>query len=318
MNLRLKAVSAKQGGVFSRRQALRAGYTPEQIQDRLRGGRWERVRHGQYVERTDLAHLPPWERRLLLHRRLVYAAVNAMRPGTAIVSHHSALVVHDVPVWDADLDEVQLTRSNSARTGSVAGVRHHHGKLTGDAVVEVDNLAVTAVARSLVETAARASFEAAVVSADAVRRTGLVLDAELRRVAALAEFWPGGPNVRAALGFASPLAESVAESRLRVLMHQQGLPEPELQAVFHDADGFIGRVDFYFPEHRTIVEFDGMSKYADGSSVVLIQEKAREDRLRALGLQVIRLTWEDLAHPARTAMLIRRAFARSSEARRAG
>ena len=92
----------------------------------------------------------------------------------------------------------------------------------------------------------------------------------------------------------------------------------EFQAVFHDADGFISQVDFYFPEHRTIVEFDGMSKYTDGSSVVLIQEKAREDRLRALGLQVVRLTWEDLAHPARTAMLIRRAFARSRETHQAG
>lgn len=318
MNLRLKAVAGKQGGVFSRRQALQAGYTPEQIQDRLRDGRWERVRHGQYVERADLNHLPPWERQLLLHRRLVYAAVNAMRPGTAVVSHHSALVVHDVPVWDVDLKEVQLTRSNSARSGSAAGVRHHHGQLFSDTVIEVDNLAVTSIARSLVETAARASFEAAVVSADAVLRNRLVPDAELRRVVGLAEFWPGGPTVRAALGFASPLAESVAESRVRVLFHQQGLPVPELQAVFHDSNGFIGRVDFYFPEHRTIVEFDGMSKYTDGSSVVLIQEKAREDRLRALGLQVVRLTWDDLAHPARTAMTIRRAFAQSQETHRAG
>jgi hypothetical protein len=318
MNPRLKAVADKQGSVFSRRQALWSGYTPDQIQDRLRDGRWERVRHGQYAERTDLKHLPPWERQLLLHRRLVYAAVNAMRPGTAVVSHHSALVVHNVPVWDVDLNEVQLTRSNSARSGSAAGVRHHHGKLTGDAVIEFDNLTVTSVARSLVETAATASFEAAVVSADAVLRNRLVPDAQLRSVVAQTEFWPGGPTVRSALGFASPLAESVGESRLRVLMHQQGLPVPELQVVFHDADGFIGRVDFYFPEHRTIVEFDGMSKYVDGSSVVLIQEKAREDRLRALGLQVLRLTWEDLANPARTAMLIRRAFARSRETRQAG
>lgn len=318
MNLKLKAVAGRQGGVFSRRQALQSGYTPDQIQDRLRDGRWERVRHGQYVERTDLNHLPPWERQLVVHRRLVYAAVNAMRPGTAIVSHHSALVVHDVPVWDVDLQEVQLTRSNSARSGSAAGVRHHHGQLPGDTVLEVDNLAVTSLARSLVETAARSSFEAAVVSADVVLRNGSVPDADLRRMVALTEFWPGGPTVRAALSFASPLAESVGESRLRVLIHQHGLPTPELQAVFHDADGFIGRVDFYFPEYRTIVEFDGMTKYADGSSVLLIQEKAREDRLRALGLQVIRLTWDDLAHPARTAMLIRRAFARYQETHRAG
>jgi hypothetical protein len=318
MNHRLTAVAGKQGGVFSRRQAVEAGYTPEQIQDRLRDGRWERVRHGQYVERTDLNHLPPWERQLQLHRRLVHAAVNAMRPGTAVVSHHSALVLHDVPVWNVDLDEVQLTRSRGTRTGSAARVRHHHGVLTGHDLAAVGNLTVTSVGRALVETAAAASFESAVVSADAVLRAGRLPDSELRRLLGLSEFWPGGPNVRSALGFASPFAESVGESRLRVLMHQQGLPTPMLQVVFTDADGFIARVDFYFPEYRTVVEFDGLSKYADGSSVVLIAEKVREDRLRAQNLQVVRTGWSDLEHPARTAMRIRQAFARYQQLHRAG
>ena len=70
------------------------------------------------------------------------------------------------------------------------------------------------------------------------------------------------------------------------------------------------------PAAQTI--FDGMVKYADGSSVVLVQEKAREDRLRAQNLQVVRITWADLAHPARTAMRIREAFARSHQTHLAG
>ena len=40
-------------------------------------------------------------------------------------------------------------------------------------------------------------------------------------------------------------------------------------------------------------EADGTTKYADRE--VLIAEKRREDRLRALGLQVVRWTWQDLA-----------------------
>lgn len=318
MNPRLKALADRQGGVFSRRQALVAGYTPEQMHERLRDRRWERVRHGQYVERTDLDHLPPWERALLRHRRLAHAAVNAMRPGTAVVSHHSALVLHDIPVWGVNLDEVQLTRSSTARTGSTAGVRHHRGVLTRADLDHVDNLPVTGVPRALAETAAGSSFEAAVVSADAVLRAGKLPEAELRRVLALTDFWPGGPTVRSAFGFANGSSESVGESRLRVLMHSEGLPAPVLQAVFNDADGFIGRVDFYFPEYRTIVEFDGLSKYADGSSLVLIREKDREDRLRALNLRVIRITWADLAHPHRTAMRIREAFAAAHRSHLAG
>jgi hypothetical protein len=318
VNPQLKAVAVQQGGVFSRRQAIGAGYTPEQIKERLGDGRWERVRHGQYAERADLTHLAPWERQICRHRRLVHAAMNSMRPGTAVVSHHSALIMHGVPVWGADLAEVQLTRSSGWRSGPAAGVRHHRGQLTAPDLDAVDGLVVTAVARALVETASEASFEAAVVSADAVLRSGRLTEDELRRVLELTEHWPGGPTIRAALAFADPLAESVGESRLRVLMHDQGLPTPVLQAAFDDAAGFVGRVDFSFPEQDTVVEFDGLMKYADGSREVLIHEKNREDRLRALGQQVVRTTWTDLAYPARTAMTIRSAFDRSRRTRFAG
>lgn len=314
----LETVARTQGGVFSRRQALDSGYTPEQIQERLQSGRWERVRHGQYAERTDILHLTPWDREIHRHRRLVHAAMNSMRPGTAVVSHHSALLLHGIPVWHADLAEVQLTRTSGWRSGPAAGVRHHRGRLTAADLDEADGLAVTSVARALAETSTAGSFEVAVVSADAVLRAGRVSDDDLRRVLELSEFWPGGPTLRAALAFADPLAESVGESRLRALMHSQGLPAPVLQAVFEDASGFIARVDFYFPEHETVVEFDGLAKYAAGSREILVREKVREDRLRALGLQVLRTTWDDLAHPERTATYIRQAFARSRRTLLAG
>jgi very-short-patch-repair endonuclease len=88
--------------------------------------------------------------------------------------------------------------------------------------------------------------------------------------------------------------------------------------VFTDSDGFIARVDFFFPDQNTVVEFDGLTKYADGSAETLVREKIREDRLRALGLEVVRITWADLAHPSRTAMRIREAFARSRRTDLAG
>lgn len=176
---------------------------------------------------------------------------------------------------------------------------------------------MTSVARALVETAGATSFESAVVSADAALRDPAVA-ADLPRLLEVTEFWPGGPTIRAVLAFADPLAESVGESRLRVLMRNEGLPSPVLQVVFEDADGFIARVDFYFPDHNTVVEFDGLLKYADGSRETLIREKVREDRLRALGLEVVRTTWIDLDHPARTALRIRQAFARSRRTDLAG
>ena len=50
----LATVAEGQGGVFSRAQALSCGYTPQGIRDRIRSGRWERVRYGQYAEAADL------------------------------------------------------------------------------------------------------------------------------------------------------------------------------------------------------------------------------------------------------------------------
>lgn len=74
----------------------------------------------------------------------------------------------------------------------------------------------------------------------------------------------------------------------------------------------MARVDFLFRAQRTIVEFDGLVKYggADGRQA-LIDEKRREDALRSLGYQLVRLTWRDLHDPAVVEGLIRQAFART-------
>jgi hypothetical protein len=97
------------------------------------------------------------------------------------------------------------------------------------------------------------------------------------------------------------LPESVGESRLRVLMYEHGLPRPRLQTEFYDRLGLIGRVDFDFDEYESVVEFDGALKYGGGSPEVLIREKRREDRLRALGRTVIRTDWSRLRPPAELA-----------------
>lgn len=236
--------------------------------------------------------------------------MNSMRADAVAVSHQSALALHGIPLWGPDLGEVQVTRLDRHRGGRIAGVRHHRGKLTAEDLTLVGRLPVTTVARALFEMSCTTSFEAAVVSADAVRR-GHPNPDPLDRLLRVTEFWPGSATARAALAFSDPLSESVGESRLRVLMYTHGLPIPTLQAEFTDAVGFVGRVDFYFPDQRTVVEFDGFQKYDHNTRERVIQEKLREDRLRALGLQVVRITWADLADPAQVVARIRAAFARA-------
>ena len=52
-----------------------------------------------------------------------------------------------------------------------------------------------------------------------------------------------------------------------------------------------------------------MLKYTDPSA--LRREKVREDRLRELGYEVVRLTWADLDDPSLVARRLEAAFARA-------
>ena len=87
-------------------------------------------------------------------------------------------------------------------------------------------------------------------------------------------------------------------------MHLAGLPKPTLQACFHDDDGLIGYTDFCWREFGVVGEFDGKVKYRKPEYLqgrdpaeVVIEEKIREDRLRALGLKVVRWTWATANSP---------------------
>ncbi|MFF0345621.1 type IV toxin-antitoxin system AbiEi family antitoxin domain-containing protein [Kribbella sp. NPDC004875] len=307
-------MAERQRGVFGRHQALASGYTPKQIRLRLTDGRWVRIRHGQYAERLDLSALEPWIRAREEHLRMVHAVVNSRRSSRIAISHQSALALHGLPLWDLDLRRVHVTPLDGTTSGTIAGVNHHAGDLADADLTTVEGLAVTTVARAVFETACTTSFEAAVVAFDAALRDHPIRADEVRRLFDVTQYWPGSATARAALNFSDARSESVGESRLRVLMADLGLPAPELQVVFRDGRGIVARVDFFFREFNTVVEFDGQLKYADAPSEVVMREKIREDRLRALALQVVRAYWTDFNNPERLLTDIHAAFSRSRHA----
>ena len=69
-------------------------------------------------------------------------------------------------------------------------------------------------------------------------------------------------------------------------------------------------VDFLLDDAPVVIEFDGRVKYGRGADEldpfgrrrsgqeVLWQEKRREDRLRELGYEVVRVVWSELDSPA--------------------
>jgi len=66
------------------------------------------------------------------------------------------------------------------------------------------------------------------------------------------------------------------------------------------------------------VEFDGLMKYAGANGrEALAAEKSREDRMRALGYEFVRLTWADLSRPAMVERQLRLAIDRRRPRHRA-
>ncbi|MFW0795242.1 hypothetical protein AAFP30_15620 [Gordonia sp. CPCC 205515] len=95
------------------------------------------------------------------------------------------------------------------------------------------------------------------------------------------------------------LAESVLESRSRIMILDAELPAPELQVEFFDRWGrLIARVDFYWRRHRVVGECNGLKKYKgdDGVGRVLY-EKDRSDKLIEHGEWPINWGWKDLDQP---------------------
>lgn len=221
----------------------------------------------------------------------------------AVVSHQSATLLHGLPSWGLDLGKVHLTKpSGRVRSDAIAEV--HRGRFEPGEITVVDGLRVVAPARAIAETTAASSYEIGVVLGDAALHQRLVTADALVTTSDRHKYWSGSPAARAAARFANGLSESVGESRLRVLMANHDLPTPVPQAEIRDHEGrFIGRVDFLLAG-RLIVEFDGAVKYGESTAAVLA-EKWREDRLRACGYRVVRVSWADLDHPLETAARIR-------------
>ena len=105
----------------------------------------------------------------------------------------------------------------------------------------------------------------------------------------------------AVIEFASGLSGSAGESISRVRMSQLGFVAPALQHGFVLRDGRNSFVDFWFEKQRKVGEFDGRKKYlrkdwAGGKSIEdrIIDEKNREDQIRAQCAGFFRWTWAEM------------------------
>lgn len=221
------------------------------------------------------------------HALAAVAAAHAHREH--VVGGRSGAVLHGLPTLHVPR-RPELTRRD-ATIGRRATSHVFAATISPEEVGDWFGVPVLDIARTLVDLA-RHDRRDAIMAADAALREHLVSAAAIEAALNRAVGWPGIRQARDVLALASPLAESPLESLARLALHDDGLPEPELQAVIADpGSGRTYRVDMLLRRQRLILELDGLDKYDQAE---LRREKVRERRLQALGYTVERLLWEDV------------------------
>lgn len=272
-----------------------------------------RLRRSVLVDRQWWERSAPWERHAVRARgfALALGASDASpTPRPLALSHHSALAVHGVSVHGVD-DLVHMCRLDGRRGHRSDGLQLH-GPVQPAMTTAVDGLVTVVPALACLQVASVFGAEAGLVCTDSALRTGVCTMDELRVLNRHPQLRTGGRLVRLVTELADGRRESAGESRSAWVAHQLGFPRLVPQVVIRDEHGVVvARVDFVVEGARVVVEFDGMLKYdAPG---VLAAEKAREDRLRELGYEVVRLTWDDLNRPAVVRAKLRAALERAAQ-----
>jgi hypothetical protein len=244
----------------------------------------------------------------------------AAHPGS-VVSHFTSATLSGLRVWTDDADRTEAVwltcpPGKQRRNLSRADLVLRRAGLEAADLQRVRGLLATSVARTVVDLARELPLREAVVTIDhalavSVRREDLELTLQRQR------HWSGVQQARAAVAFADPRSESALESIARVLFAAAGLPPPVLQAQFWDGRRWMSeRVDFWWPEFRTVVEADGLAKFEAPTAAkrrrLLRRSFERDQRLADRDLELVHFGWEDaVLKPDELAARMRAAFTRA-------
>lgn len=290
-------------GILLRRDAIASGIEDDWLHRMVRTDELIRMRQGAYVDPAVWVPATPAGRHVLVGR-----AVMQQYDDRVALSHASAHLRRGGPDWGLDLSTVHVTNLFGRGDRRKAGITHHRGWVGVHDLTRTEDHWITAPGRTAVETASLLPLAPAVGVLDWTLHHELTTREELDRYASeVMREWSDSPVLKLAVPLSDGRAESVAETRLRLLFRTHGFDvEPQFE-VFHPSGTLAGRVDMLLRELRLLVEFDGAIKYGrllhPGQTIkdVIREERAREVLLEELtGLRMFRTVWADLDHPRRT------------------
>jgi hypothetical protein len=288
MDYGLQRIAASQPGRFTTEDAHTAGLIARDLSKLVRSGTFRRLRRGLYARAAAWPNRPDEQ-----HIALTSALLD-QQDGRWAASHHSAALLHGLPVWGCPLGEVHMVPVQSSRRGRSSAVMMH-SPLPAEAQVHTGGGVLVRPEVAALQIAMRFGVEAGVVTLDAGLHAEVFDRVQLAQALDLLNGRKHVRWARRAAALADSRSESVGESRLRFRLHLLGFAGLEPQVEIRDRRGFVGRVDLYDAESFTAVEFDGLVKYRGGDGAeVVVKEKRREDRLRAVDIGVARFVWREL------------------------
>jgi hypothetical protein len=262
-----------------RRRHLVTVELPELVDKALRRKQVIRLQRGIYKEGDEP---DSWER--------AWAACATVGGCEPVASHRTAARVHGLEVPAGGIEEVTIPRSE--RRLHRAELRFHTTTLTPGDVVELDGLALTTVARTLVDLCRTEEQFRAVWAVERALALELVSADELDAALARCRGVPGITAARNRIASARPRSGSPLETAARLAIVDDGLEEPEVQLPIIRADQREAFVDLAYREHRVGLEFDGRSEH--GMERAVFEDRNRENQIVLRDLAILRFSWFDV------------------------
>jgi hypothetical protein len=272
-----------------------------------KGPKWRRTARGRFVPSGVDGSIP--------EQRIVEAADRL--PEGGVVTGWAALRLYGADYFDGGSgDRVRpvALAVGQEQIRATPGIEVKRGGFPAEEVRVVHGIRCVPIEWALFEEMRSLPLRAGVVAMDMTSAAYLTSCARMRGYVDRLGNARGRHRVRQALTLARDGSASPPESLIRLIwMTDLNLPEPLInEPVFSLTGQFIAMPDLFDPTCGLAVEYDGA---VHRSAARHAADVSREERLRAAGIEVARITGPDLGHPdrIRTRLLTGRDRARSTQ-----
>jgi very-short-patch-repair endonuclease len=220
----------------------------------------------------------------------------------AVFSHGTAARLLQLPLpASVEADPlIDVAVIAPARAPRMRGIRGHQLVVAPRPYV-VRGLPIPHPAKVWCQLSRRLSLDALVVVGDSLvrRKEPLIDPVELRAAVARADGRPGIRALRSAIDLVRARTDSPMETRLRLAIVQDGLPEPVVNYLIAGPERAY-HLDLAYPHWRVAIEYDGDHHRTDRDQYRLDVDRLWQ--IERLGWRIVRLNHSHVAGGAREAL----------------